>query len=79
VLDEAKQREVCALISAGCSIQAAASYVGCAPNTIRREIDRNSKFGQRYREARLQAQLSPLQALENEKKMKRGHSTLENV
>lgn len=63
VLDDAKQREVCALISTGCSIQAAASYVGCAPNTIRREIDRNPEFDRRYRQARLQAQLSPLQAM----------------
>ena len=30
-LDEGKQREVCALLSAGCSLAAAASYVDCAP------------------------------------------------
>jgi hypothetical protein len=62
-LDEGKQREVCALVSAGCSLQAAASYVECAPNTIRREAARNPDFGRRFREARLQAQLSPLQAM----------------
>jgi hypothetical protein len=63
VLDEAKQREVCALVSAGCSLLAAAQYVACAPNTIRREAARNPDFGRRFREARLQAQLSPLQAM----------------
>jgi hypothetical protein len=63
VLDDAKQREVCALLSAGCNLQAAAQYVGCATNTIRREADRNPDFGLRVREARLQAQLSPLQAM----------------
>lgn len=63
VLDEGKQREVCALLSAGCSLQAAAQYVGCAPNTIRREANRDPDFGRRVREARLQAQLSPLQAM----------------
>jgi hypothetical protein len=63
ILDEAKQREVCALLSAGCSLEAAASYVECAPNTIRREALRNPDFGRRLREARLQAQLSPLQAM----------------
>ncbi len=63
VLDEAKQREICALIATGCSLEAAASYVECAPNTIRREADRNPDFGRRLREARLQAQLSPLQAM----------------
>jgi hypothetical protein len=63
VLDEVKQREVCALVSAGCSLQAAAQYVGCAPNTIRREANRDPEFARRFREARLQAQLSPLQAM----------------
>ena len=63
ILDEGKQREVCALLSAGCSLQAAAQYVACAPNTIRREAARNPDFGRRFREARLQAQLSPLQAM----------------
>jgi hypothetical protein len=63
VLDEGKQREVCALISSGCSLLAAAQYVGCAPNTIRREANRDPEFGCRLREARLQAQLSPLQAM----------------
>ncbi|MEX2093830.1 MAG: hypothetical protein WD971_14185, partial [Pirellulales bacterium] len=63
ILDEGKQREVCALVSSGCSLQAAAHYVQCAPNTIRREAARNPDFGRRFREARLQAQLSPLQAM----------------
>jgi len=63
VLDEVKQREVCALVSAGCSLQAAANYVQCATNTIRREAARNPDFGRRFRDARLQAQLSPLQAM----------------
>jgi hypothetical protein len=62
-LDESKQREVCALLSAGCSLEAAASYVECAPNTIRREALRNPDFGRRLREVRIQAQLTPLQAM----------------
>jgi hypothetical protein len=62
-LDESKQREVCALLSAGCSLEAAASYVECAANTIRREALRNPDFGRRLREARIQAQLTPLQAM----------------
>jgi len=63
MLDDARQREVCALLSAGCSLQAAAQYIQCAPNTIRREAERNPDFGRRFREARLNAQLSPLQAM----------------
>ena len=62
-LDDGKQREVCALVSAGCSLIAAARYVDCAPNTIRREMVRDAAFGQRFREARLAAQLNPLRAM----------------
>jgi hypothetical protein len=62
-LDDAKRREVCALMSAGCSLKVAAQYVNCAPNTIRREVEHNADFGQRFRDARLQAQLSPLSAM----------------
>lgn len=63
VLNEAKQREVCALVSAGCGIQEAAQYVGCAGNTIRREARRNGAFQERLREARTFAQLSALRAM----------------
>jgi len=63
VLDDGRQREVCALVSAGCSLQAAADYVHCAPDTIRREIERDAAFGVRFREARLAAQLSPLRIM----------------
>lgn len=63
MLDDGKQREVGALVSAGCSLQAATNYVECAPNTIRREAARNPDFGRRFRDARLQARLSPLQAM----------------
>ena len=63
VLDDAKQREVCALVSAGCSLAAAARYVDCAPRTIRREARRNAAFAERFRKARVTAQLSPLQAM----------------
>ena len=31
-LDEVKRREVCALISAGCGVEGAARFVGCAAN-----------------------------------------------
>jgi len=64
ILDDTKQREVCALVSAGCSLAAAAEYVDCAPNTIRREVARNDAFADRFREARLAAQLNPLRAMQ---------------
>lgn len=62
-LDNVKCREVCALIAAGCGIEAAAHYVGCTSITIRREAMRNPDFYERLRNAELAAQISPLQAI----------------
>ena len=63
-LDDVKRGEVCALISAGCSIEAAARYVGCNPSTIRREAARNDDFHERLRRAELAAEIQPLHALQ---------------
>jgi hypothetical protein len=63
VLDDAKRREICALLSAGCGIREAARYVGCAPSTIHREAERNDDFNDRLRRATMYAELSPLQAM----------------
>ena len=63
VLDEGKQREICALLSVGCGIERAAHYVGCAPSTIRRESMRNELFHERVRSAEMAAQLEPMQAI----------------
>ena len=62
-LDEIARREVCALVSAGCGIEGAARYVGCAASTIRREALRNDQFAQELRRAPLTAELSPLTAM----------------
>lgn len=62
-LDEAKRREICALISAGCGMEGAARYVGCATSTIRREASRNSDFNEKLRRANLSAELGPLNAM----------------
>jgi len=62
-LDEIALREVCALVSAGCGIEGAARYVGCAASTIRREALRNDKFAEELRRAHLTAELSPLHAM----------------
>jgi IS30 family transposase len=63
VLDEVKRREICALVSAGCGVEAAARFVGCAPTTIRREALRNTDFHDDLRQAELTSQLSPLRAM----------------
>jgi len=62
-LDDAKRREVCALVSAGCGIAHAARYVGTSAITVRREAMRNPEFYQQLRDAELSAQVVPLQAL----------------
>jgi hypothetical protein len=63
VLDDVKRREVCALVSAGCSLKTAAIYVGCNPSTIRREAFRNHDFHEQLRKAEMSAELHPLNAL----------------
>jgi hypothetical protein len=62
-LDDAKRREVCALVSAGCGIAHAARYVGTSAITVRREALRNPEFYEQLRNAELSAQVVPLQAL----------------
>ena len=62
-LDEIKRREVCALISAGCSLRRAARYVGCSHTTIAREAKQNQDFRDRLHAAETQAQLHPLRAI----------------
>lgn len=62
-LDETKKREVCALISAGCSLAFAGRYVGCSAKTIRRETERDEEFGDSLRKSHLAAQLEPLRAI----------------
>ena len=62
-LDEAKKREVCALLSAGGSMRFAGRYVGCSAKTIHNEAQRDPDFGDRLRKSQLLAQLEPLRAL----------------
>ena len=52
LLDEINKREVLAVVSFGVSRNAAAGYVGCAPNTLRNEMRRDETF----RDAVLQAE-----------------------
>ena len=58
ILDEMKQREVLAILSVGCSQTMAAKYVGCSPQTIRREAARDPKFGKKLRETKGSVELS---------------------
>ncbi len=62
-LDEAKKREVCALLSAGASMRYAGRYVGCSAKTIHNEARRDPDFGDHLRKSQLVAKLEPLRAL----------------
>ena len=53
VLDEAKKREIIAILTVGCSRAAAAEYVGCHVATIRNTADRDEEFGLRLTQAEL--------------------------
>jgi hypothetical protein len=64
-LNDAKRREICALVAGGCGLQEAAKYVRCGVNTVRREADRNPEFHENLRRAEMYAQLSPLRAMQH--------------
>src|SRR4051812_24208195 len=64
-LDDAKRREICALVAGGCGLREAARYVRCNINTIRREAERNPEFDERLRNSETYAQLSPLRAMQH--------------
>jgi hypothetical protein len=51
VLDEGKQREICAILAVGCSRLIAARYVGCHRNTIRSTAMRDKNFLRAIRQA----------------------------
>jgi hypothetical protein len=63
ILDSQKTSSICTIVAAGGSLRAAARYVGCSINTIRREALRNESFKKQLGEAQLHAHLSPLKAL----------------
>lgn len=44
VLDDAKKREICAILAVGCNRETAARYVGCHPHTIRNTAHREAPF-----------------------------------
>jgi hypothetical protein len=65
VLDPEKQREILAIISVGCSQNMAAKYVGCSPQTIRREAARDPKFAKKLRQAKGNVELGLIRNIRN--------------
>jgi IS30 family transposase len=63
-LDDEKQKTVCSLVAAGASLRQAAHFVDCDPKTIRREVKRNDDFRCQLAKARSEANIHPLQTLQ---------------
>ncbi len=65
VLDESKQKEILAILAVGCSQSMAAKYVGCSPQTIRNEAERNPKFAEQMRQAKGNMELGLIRNIRN--------------
>ncbi|MEZ6069380.1 MAG: hypothetical protein R3C10_03705 [Pirellulales bacterium] len=50
-LDDVKKKEICAILSVGCSRRTAAAYVGCAVSTIARTAEYDPSFDAELRHA----------------------------
>jgi hypothetical protein len=60
VLDEAKQREICAILAVGCSRTVAARYVGCHVQTIRNTAGRDENFARALAQAESRDEIAHL-------------------
>jgi hypothetical protein len=65
VLDDAKRREIVAILSVGCSQRTAAKYVGCTVQTIHRTALRDAKFAEKLRQAKCGAEIGLLKNIRN--------------
>jgi len=63
VLDDRKKTEICAMLTAGMSLTKAARHVGCDRRAIHRERQLDPDFGERVRQARMMADLTPHAAM----------------
>jgi hypothetical protein len=60
VLDQAKRRDILAIVTVGGSRRTAAQYVDCAPSTIRNTADRDPDFAAKLAHAENAAELMHL-------------------
>jgi hypothetical protein len=61
LLDEAKQREICAILAIGGTRRVAALYVGCSVSTITRTANRDPAFALRLEHAEADMEVFQLQ------------------
>ena len=70
-LDEAKQNEICAILSVGGTRAIAAKYVGCCPSTIRRAAQRDRAFAERLQKAEQASEITFLKHIQTAAKESR--------
>ncbi len=58
------QTKLCAVISVGCSLRAAARLMGCAESTVRTLARRDEAFAERLKQAELSREIIPLKNLQ---------------
>ena len=65
VLDQVKQREICAILVMGGTRATAAAYVGCHPDTIRNTELRDPEFAKQLEHAESRHEVSQLSYIAN--------------
>ena len=80
-LTDVKIHQILNLVARGCSLDQAASHVGCATSTIRREARRNPEFNAELRRMLLDAELCALNAVRHasRKSWRAGRYLLERI
>lgn len=64
VLDKIKRTQILAILGVGCSRRTAASYVGCAPSTIRHTAERDPEFAEQLGHAEYNAEINYLKHIQ---------------
>jgi len=64
VLDDTKQREICAILAVGGTRRLAGRYVGCSGEAIRKSAERDKAFRDALDKAESQHELSELQRIQ---------------
>jgi len=63
-LDALQQRDICTILSVGGSRETAAKYIGCPPEAIRRDADRDPAFAERLKRAESNLEVTHLSIIQ---------------
>ena len=69
VLNEARRREILAILTVGCSRRTAAWYVGCDPKTIRNTAERDPDWAEKLAKAESSAEVIHLRNINSAAKL----------